>query len=46
MTKNRNLALRREWVQRIADHKASGQPQAKWCEANGVSYQLDIEKKN
>lgn len=38
MTKSRNLALRKEWEQRIADHKASGQSQTKWCEANGVSY--------
>ena len=38
MTKNPNLPLRKEWEHRIADHKASGLSQAKWCEDNGISY--------
>lgn len=38
MTKSSNPALRQEWEQRIADYKASGQTQTKWCEANGISY--------
>ncbi|HWL13552.1 MAG TPA: IS66 family insertion sequence element accessory protein TnpB [Ureibacillus sp.] len=38
MTKSPNLALRKEWEQRIADYKSSGQSQAKWCEDNGISY--------
>jgi hypothetical protein len=28
--------LRKEWEQRIAVFKASGQTQAKWCEANDL----------
>lgn len=36
MTKKPNLELRKEWVQRIADHKAIGLSQAKWCEDNSI----------
>src|SRR3954469_21485175 len=37
MTKSPNQELRREWEQRIADYKLSGQSQAKWCESNDIS---------
>ncbi|WP_400245745.1 IS66 family insertion sequence element accessory protein TnpA [Niallia sp. JL1B1071] len=37
MTKKTNLELRKEWEQRIADHKSSGLSQAKWCEENGMT---------
>ena len=29
--------LHEEWERRIADYKASGQSQVKWCESNDVS---------
>jgi hypothetical protein len=46
MTKSPNLALRNEWEQRIDDYKSSGQTQAKWCEANGISiHQFNYWKK-
>lgn len=28
--------LRKQWEQRIASYRASGQTQAKWCEANNI----------
>lgn len=31
-----HVELRREWELRIAEFKASGQTQAKWCAANNV----------
>jgi hypothetical protein len=37
MTKIPKLELRKEWEQRIADYKASGQTQVQWCESNHIS---------
>ncbi|WP_243293167.1 IS66 family insertion sequence element accessory protein TnpB [Bacillus sp. FJAT-47783] len=37
MAKSPNSELRKEWERRIADYKASGQTQAKWCESNDIS---------
>jgi hypothetical protein len=37
MSKSPNLELRKEWERKIADYKASGQTQAKWCESNDIS---------
>ena len=37
MSKSPNSELRKEWEQRIAAYKESGQTQVKWCEANDIS---------
>ena len=37
MSKSPKSELRKEWEKRIADYKASGQTQAKWCESNDIS---------
>lgn len=37
MSKSSNLELRMKWEQRIADYKASGLTQVKWCEENHIS---------
>src|SRR3954454_22158957 len=37
MSKSPKSELRKEWKKRIADYKASGQTQTKWCGSNDIS---------